>query len=319
MTFGFSTTAAEVATAFAQEITGKNVLVTGTSLNGVGYETALAIAPHANLLIITGYNLERLALSEAAIKREVPEANIRGLLFDLSSLAAVRKAAQKVNAYSEPIHVLIHNAAAPIGPFKLTVDKLESQTTTDLIGPFLFTKLVAPKLIAARTETYTPRVVLLTSIFHEYAQGFDFADIEYPDPAKYEPFKAYNQAKSAIVLLAAELSRRSGGAINGYSVSPGVAFTNIQQKPESFEIFFSSGIINSDGNPNLANFNWKTVPQSAATTLVAAFDPLLEDKPGIYLDDCKEMPIAGPNISDPVLPRQLWAVLENIIGERFEF
>ncbi|KAJ7480665.1 hypothetical protein FB451DRAFT_1238171 [Mycena latifolia] len=298
--FGFSTTAAEAATAFTKEIQGKNVLITGTSLNSVGFETARAIAPHANLVILTGHNAERLALSEAAIKSETPSANIRCIQFDLSSLTAVRKAAEEVNTYQEPLHVLIHNAAAPIGPFKLTVDNLESQTATALIGPFLFTKLIMQKLLLAKSDIYTPRVVWLTSIFHEHAQGIDFADIEHPDPGKYTPFGTYYQAKSAIVLLAAELSRRSRGVLNAYSVSPGVAFTNIQQKPESFEIFFSRGIITSDGKPNVANFKWKTVPQSAATTVVAAFDPRLDDKPGIYLDDCNEAPIAGPNISDLV-------------------
>lgn len=35
------------------------MLVTGTSLNGIGYETALAIAKHASLVTITGYNADR--------------------------------------------------------------------------------------------------------------------------------------------------------------------------------------------------------------------------------------------------------------------
>lgn len=160
---------------------------------------------------------------------------------------------------------MINNAAATIGPFKLTVDNLESQISTDHIGPFLFTKLLVPKLVLAakaKTDargTYTPRVVAVTSIFHEYARGIDLADMAHPDPAKYEPFAAYNQAKSAGVLCMAELSRRAGGAINGYSVSPGgmrsslnfstnvdqrtliVALTNIQLRPESLHIFVESG------------------------------------------------------------------------------
>ncbi|KAJ7701125.1 hypothetical protein B0H17DRAFT_1195419 [Mycena rosella] len=228
----------------------------------IGLETALAIAPYANLLIITGYNSERYTPdTNRAIS------NIRCLLFDLSSLAAVRKAAEEVNA----------------------------------------------------TKTYIPRVVFLSSIWHEHAHRFDFADLEHPDPEKYKPLESYSQAKSAVVLLAAELSRRSQGAIHGYSVSPGVAFTNFQQKPEAFEAFFSVGIINFDGTPNLVTFNWKTLPQSAATTLVAAFGPGLAAKPGIYLDDCNEAPIAGSNISDPDLPAQLWSLMEKITGERFEF
>ncbi|KAJ7149279.1 hypothetical protein C8R43DRAFT_505943 [Mycena crocata] len=318
-TFGFSTTAEEVSTVFSTDIQGKNVLVTGTSLNSLGFETARTIARHANLVIITGYNSERLALSEAAIKDQLPTANIRCLRFDLSSLAAVRAAAEEVNAYPEPLHVLIHNAAAAIGPFKLTVDNLESQIATDHIGPFLLTKLLLPKLNAARTTAYTPRVVLVTSIFHEYAPGIDLEDIQAPDATKYEPFAAYNQAKSANVLFATEMTRRAHGAIHAYSVSPGVAFTNIQQKPDSFEIFFNSGIITAEGKPNHLKFKWKTIPQSAATTLVAAFDPRLEDKSGAYLDDCNVAPIAGTNIADPALSRQLWSVTEKIIGERFEF
>jgi short-subunit dehydrogenase involved in D-alanine esterification of teichoic acids len=35
------------------------VLITGTSMNGIGFETARAIAKHANVVIITGYHEER--------------------------------------------------------------------------------------------------------------------------------------------------------------------------------------------------------------------------------------------------------------------
>jgi hypothetical protein len=48
-----------------------------------------------------------LRLTEEAIKKDVPGANIRPLVLDLSSLAAVRKAAAEVNAYSEPLHVRV--------------------------------------------------------------------------------------------------------------------------------------------------------------------------------------------------------------------
>ncbi|KAJ7046371.1 hypothetical protein C8F04DRAFT_1387910 [Mycena alexandri] len=316
--FGFSTTAEEVATLLSNDIQGKNVIVTGTSLNSLGFETARVIAKYANLVVIAGHNSERLALSEAALKREVPSATIRCLNLDLSSLVAVRKAAAEINAYPEPIHVLINNAAATIGPFVLTVDGLESQMATDHIGPFFFTKLIAPKLIAAKSTTYTPRVVALTSFFHEYAAGIDLVDMTKPDEAKYEPFTAYNAAKSANLLFAAELSRRAGGVINGYSASPGVALTNIQLKPESYDIFVAREIITPDRKPH-PNFKWKTIPQAAATTIVAAFDRKLDARPGAYLDDCHEAAIAGPNFSDPMLSSQLWSATENIIGESFNF
>ncbi|KAJ7664236.1 hypothetical protein B0H17DRAFT_952126 [Mycena rosella] len=222
-TFSFSTTAEEVSTAFADEIQGKNVLITGTSINGIDFEAARVIAKHANLVIITGYNLESLKLSEDAIKKEVPTANIRRLTLDLSSLSAVRKAAAEVNAYPEPLHVLIHNAAAPFGLFKLTADNLETQMATDHIGPFLLTKSLAPKLMASGTANYVPRVVWVSSGAHAFGTGVNFSTIAHPDPAEYKNLEAYWQAKSANCLTAIELSKRSKGVINSYSLHPGGA------------------------------------------------------------------------------------------------
>ncbi|KAJ7797019.1 hypothetical protein B0H14DRAFT_3494207 [Mycena olivaceomarginata] len=112
--FSFATTAEEVAPVFSQEIRGKNdtFIVTGTSLNGIGFETDRIIAKHADLVIITGYNDERsayplakyMSILEDAIKKDVPTANIRCHTLDLSSLTSVRKTTAKVNTCSEPIH-----------------------------------------------------------------------------------------------------------------------------------------------------------------------------------------------------------------------
>ncbi|KAJ6630164.1 hypothetical protein B0H10DRAFT_2208284 [Mycena sp. CBHHK59/15] len=304
-TFSFSTTADEVATALAQEITGKNVLITGTSLNGIGFETARVIAKHATLVVITGYNLERLKLSEDAIKKDVPSANIRRLALDLSSLAAVRKAAAEVNAYPEPFHVLIHNAAATIGPLKVTVDNLESQMVTDHIGPFLLTKLIAPKLLATSTASYTSRVVFVSSMAHGFGPGVDFDNLGKPDAAAYTAMGAYHQ--------------RSKGSINAYSLHPGVIYTNIIQKEESIADMQSIGVLGPDGQPNTAR-DWKTIPQGAATTVAAAFDPRLNGKPGAYLDNSTEAnKDVASHSSDPANAERLWEVTEKIIGESFIF
>ncbi|KAJ6505721.1 hypothetical protein C8R47DRAFT_1243599 [Mycena vitilis] len=319
-TFSFSPTAEEAAAAFASEIRGKNVLITGTSLNGIGYETALAIARYANLLVITGYNAERLKLTEDAIKKEVPTIEIHRLVLDLSSLASVRKAAEVVNIAPLPLHVLIHNAAAPIGPFKLTADGQESQFGTDHVGPFLLTKLLTPKLLSAATTNYTPRVVFVASAAHQFGSGVDFASLDRPDPSKYSASQAYFQAKSANILAAIELSKRSKGAINAYSLHPGVINTNLTQKEESIAELQAIGMLGPDGKPNQDNFHWKTIAQGAATTVVAAFDPRLNDKPGAYLDDCADATAAiAPHTSDPANAEKLWTVTEQMIGEKFTF
>ncbi|KAJ7500898.1 hypothetical protein B0H11DRAFT_1994898 [Mycena galericulata] len=318
--FSVNTTAEEVASAFSTEIRGKNVLITGTSINGIGFEAARAIAKHASLVIITGYNAERLKLSEEAIKKEFPDANIRPLTLDLGSLASVRKAAAEVNAYAEPLHVLINNAAATPGRFALTPDGLESQIVTDHIGPFLLAKLLAPKLLASASSTYTPRVVFVSSEAHSFGSGVDFATIEAPDAEKYTSATAYFQAKSANILTALELSKRSGGKINAYSLHPGIIFTNILQKEEGLADLQAMGILGPDNLPNTEKFQWKTLPQGAATIVAAAFDPRITDQPGAYLvDSTVANEAVAAHSSDPANAERLWTTTEKIIGEAFTF
>ncbi|KAJ6453108.1 NAD-P-binding protein [Mycena sanguinolenta] len=318
-TFTSTTTAEDVAAAFSQQIEGKNVLITGTSIDGIGFETARVIAKYANLVIITGYNTERLQLSEDAIKKDVPSANIRQLVLDLSSLAAVRKAAAEVNAYSEPLHVLIHNAAAGGGNFKLTTDGFESQMATAHIGPFLLTKLLAPKLLAARSESYTPRVVMVSSEGHAYC-ALNLHTVAHPDAAAYKSSNAYFQAKGANILFAAELARRAKGKINAYSLHPGAIFTNIMQKEETKGDFIAMGVLSAEGLPIPNQWEWKTIPQGAATTVAAAFDIRLDTKSGAFLCDCAEAnEKVAPHCSDPETAAKLWTITEELVGEKFAF
>lgn len=108
-----------------------------------------------------------------------------------------------------------------MGNFKLTVDNLENQIAADHVGPFLFTKLIAPKILASATKEYTPRVVFLASDAHRYCNGVDFAAIAKPDPTTYNANAAYLQAKAANILAAIELAKRGKGKLNAYSVHPG--------------------------------------------------------------------------------------------------
>ncbi|KAJ6607696.1 hypothetical protein B0H10DRAFT_1956039 [Mycena sp. CBHHK59/15] len=324
-TFGFSSTADEVATVFASEISGKNgalrdaVLITGTSLNGIGFEAARVLAQHANLVVITGYNTERLALSEAAIKLENPRATVRPLVLDLASLASVRRAAAEVAAYPEPIHVLIHNAASGGGPFTLTADGHELQMATALFGPFLLTKLLLPKFLssASAAPAWTPRVVFVASAAHTYGAGVDFAVLAAPRAETHTSVGAYYASKSAQILFAAELARRACGNIRAYSLHPGLVHTNIQEKSRAD--LQQLGVLNADGKPiTNTNLPWKTHAQGAATTITAAFDPRLHDQNGAYLDDCTIATVSvAPHSSDPAIAKRLWDTTEQILGEPF--
>nr|GAT61171.1 short-chain dehydrogenase/reductase family protein [Mycena chlorophos] len=317
----------EVVDALADEVKGKNVLVTGTSLNGIGFETARATAKYANLVVITGYNEERLQLSKDALLRAVPSGNIRTLVLDLSSLVAVRKAAAEVNAYPETLHVLINNAAATAGVYALTPENFEQQIAAGHIGPFLFTSLLMPKILAAsESSTYTPRVVFVSSIGHTYSPALDLDDTDEflrghggpkgSDP-NATPLLRYGQVKAANIMTAKELAKRAGGRVLAYSLHPGVIWTNAFAKGLKPELT-AVGLVNAEGKPNEEAGQWKTLSQGAATTLVAAFDPRIRDHSGTYLDDCvvAEEKIA-PHSADPVRTKKLWEKTEDAIGEKF--
>ncbi|KAJ7183621.1 hypothetical protein C8R46DRAFT_1344389 [Mycena filopes] len=132
---------------------------------------------------------------------------------------------------------------------------------------------------------------------------------------------AYFQAKSANILTALELSKRSKGAINAYSLHPGVIFTNINQREEALPEMQAMGILGPDGRPNTEKFDWKSIPQGAgATTVAASFDPRISDKAGAYLDNSR---VANESIaahsSDAAIAERLWDITEKIVGEKFSF
>ncbi|KAJ7862352.1 hypothetical protein B0H14DRAFT_2740345 [Mycena olivaceomarginata] len=320
-TFSHSSTADEVAAAFAGEIRGKNVLITGTSLNGLGFETARSVAKFgAGLVIITGRTRERLGVAEDALRAEIPGANIRALVLDLASLESVRTAAAEVNAYPEHIDILINNAASSISPFRLTPDGFEHQIATDHLGPFLFTGLILPKLLAA---PHTPRVIYVASGAHAWCAGVDLRAIEHPREGEHEynGMQAYARAKSANILTARELARRAGGRVLGFSLTPGAVKTNFGENDETQAELLRLGIITADGTPTSGvTFDWKTPPQGAATIIAAGFDPALTATPGCYLaDSVQNDQRVAPHCNDLAMAEKLWELSERLVGVTYAF
>lgn len=59
---------------------------------------------------------------------------------------------------------------------------------------------------------------------------------------------------------------------------------------------------------------WKSHDQGIATTLVAAFDPLLERAgKGVFLNDCQFEDVL-PYAKDPELAERLWKLSENLVS-----
>ena len=73
-------------------------------------------------------------------------------------------------------------------------------------------------------------------------------------------------------------------------------------------------------------FTIKSIPAGAATSVYAATAPELEGRGGVYLEDCHVAEVNDdesiPNgvrsyAVDPEAAKQLWAVSEEMVGQRF--
>lgn len=144
----------------------------------MGAEVALAISLHQpGLLILAGRNMEKLNETKRTIKEGAPNVSIRLLELDLGSQHQIRKAAEAVNGYNEPIDRLINIASILVGPIYTSVNGLQSHFGVCYIGHFLFTNLIMPRILAARKGA---RVVNDSSHSHD-RHDITYGDIKYED------------------------------------------------------------------------------------------------------------------------------------------
>ncbi|OCF40881.1 hypothetical protein I317_05331 [Kwoniella heveanensis CBS 569] len=330
-TFDQKCTGIEVAEAFSKEIRGKTILVTGGTLGGLGAEFVKTIVKHSpKLVILTARTKANRAQTRGyrsmvtfftywidetfdAIRQDTPEAPVRSLILDLSSLKDVRRAADEVNAYGVTIDILVHNAGVAGCPLDRTEDGFPLVLATNHIGPFLLTKLLLPKM---RAEGRIPRIVFVASSAHKFVDTFRWDDPLYLKEDEYGP-ASYPDSKIPSYLFAPALVRRSGGGVHAYTVCPGIVYTQLQRylAPEQK---LKMGFMNEDGSPKMETF--RTVQEGITSALIAAFDLRLFDAPGAHISSaCK---IAPEDVAEHAkgldLEERMWALSEIWIGGKFE-
>lgn len=317
--FGFSTTSDEAAEHFADQIQGKAILITGASWGGLGAEAARAIAKYnPSVIVLACRKQESLNEAIGKIKEEVPNANLRPLILDLASLESVRTAAKEVNAYSEPIDVLINSAGIMASPYFKTKDGFEGQFGTNHLGHFLFTNLILPRMM--ESPTGEPRVVNVTSRGHILCPIL-FEDPGFADGAKYNPMWAYGQSKTANILFAKELRNRYGSkGLLAFSLHPGVILTNLIRDMKDLDNVMRQNMKTYDGEDFWTSKTiWKTLPQGSSTYIVAAFDPSIKISNGSFLRDCHlDDDYVKPYAKDDDIAKRLWTLSEQMVGQTFD-
>jgi NAD(P)-dependent dehydrogenase (short-subunit alcohol dehydrogenase family) len=133
------------------------------------------------------------AVTRDRILARSPDARVAVLPIDLSSRGSIREAVRRVSAEYPKLDVLVNNASAWWMDRRVSVDGVELVWATNVLGPFLLTRLLLPLLRASGAG----RIVNVAS---RQAGGLDLHDVELTR-LPYNGFRAYQASKQAVRML----------------------------------------------------------------------------------------------------------------------
>src|SRR5262249_2285622 len=281
MTRGFDATSTTDEVLEGRDLKGVRVLVTGASA-GLGGETARALAGHGAGVVGAARDLTKaeLATDQVRADAEVGGGSFDLVELDLASLASVRACADALMSRGEPFDLVIANAGVMATPSGRTADGFETQFGTNHLGHFLLVNRIAPLMKPGA------RLVSLSS------SGHRFGDVDLDDPnferAPYEPFLAYGRSKTANILFAVEFDRRHRSpGVRAGAVTPGGIETELSRPLDPSWIPGMLAQMNRDlaaeGKPP---FQFKTIPQGAATSVWAGVVARADEMGGRYCENC---------------------------------
>jgi NAD(P)-dependent dehydrogenase (short-subunit alcohol dehydrogenase family) len=282
--------------------TDKVVLVTGCT-SGIGYETARAMIATGAKVYMTSRDQKK---GEEALKDLIVPGRAEVLELKLDSFKSVRACAAAFQAKESKLNIMINNAGVmAIQERTLTEDGYEAQFATNHLGHFLLFQLLKPQLVAGSSDEFSSRVINLSSVGHTQSPLI-IDDLNLEKPGVYQPWIGYGHAKTAVIYMANEVTRRygnekaraSGKAILGLSLMPGGIRSGLQKHVDDFEPIWQIPAIKKAE---------KNAAQGAATTVWAAVEKDLEGVGAKYLENCQVSSPAPENASLADIGYAPWA------------
>ncbi len=289
---------------------GRIALVTGAN-NGLGLEATRALARKGASVIMACRNTGKGEEARRQLLAEQPQADLRVVTLDTSSLASVAACATQLGTELPRLDLLINNAGIMATPHECSVDGFELQLATNHLGHFALTGRLLPKLLG----TPGSRIVAVSSTAAQMGK-IDFDDLM--GEKRYDPWKAYGQSKLANLMFALELQRRlsaQGATTQALAAHPGASSTGLFSTP-------GAGFVKRFLTP-LLGFMFQPASHGAWPLLYAATAAVAQ--PGGYYgpNGFKEMKgfpapaLIVKQAQDQAAARRLWEVSEALVGVRF--
>ena len=184
----------------------KIALVTGGNA-GIGYETCKGLLQDGFHVVVCARSKEKAERAIASLLEDNDEGSAEPLVLDLASFQSVRDAAETFLKTQRPLSVCVLNAGIMALPWKTTEDGFEQQWQVNVLGHFLFCRLLLPAMLKAQEA----RIIHVSSgahRLHSYAIDYGSLAKEHRDEENYNQWKAYGRSKLANILFSNELDRR---------------------------------------------------------------------------------------------------------------
>jgi len=272
----------------SNQLTGHVCLVTGAN-TGMGKVTASALAKMGATVILGCRSAERGAAAQKEIIAATGNPNVSVLPLDLSSLASVRAAAKQVQSQHPKLDVLVNNAGAWWLDRQDSVDGIELQWATNVLGPLEFTKQLLPLL----EKSGHGRIVNVASTA---AGGLKLEEVGWT--GKYSGASVYSICKQANRMLTWALARRlKGRPITAVAMSPGLVNTELNRSAKGgFAVVFK-----------VLRLFARTPEKGADTIIYLAADPSVAAVTDQFYVDRKSVPC---KFRSPEEEEKLWALCE---------
>jgi NAD(P)-dependent dehydrogenase (short-subunit alcohol dehydrogenase family) len=298
--------------------------VTGVSA-GLGVETARSLAAHGAQVVGAARDLNKATAATGEVRKDAAAngGSFELIELDLGSLKSVRSCVDALLAKGRPFDVVIANAGVMATPFGHTVDGFETQFGTNHLGHFVLVNRIA-SLIRTRG-----RLINLSSAGHRYS-NVDLADPNF-ERTPYDPYVAYGRSKTANILFTVAFDKRHRDrGVRSAAVHPGGIQTELARYQDPSRIEKMIELINQQRAARGEGlYQWKTIPQGAATSVWAAVAASADEIGGQYCEDCHVGAIVPDNLPvginegvrgyalDPNNAEALWKKSEELVGESF--
>ena len=304
---------------------GKRIFVTGVSA-GLGVETARSLAAHGAQVVGAARDLNKATAATEQVRKDAAAngGSFELVELDLANLKSVRACADRLLAKGEPLDVVIANAGVMATPFGRTVEGFETQFGTNHLGHFVLVNRIASLVRDGG------RLINLSSSGHRYA-NVDLDDPNF-ERTPYEPFVAYGRSKTANILFAVAFDRRHRSrGVRAAAVHPGGIRTELDRYIDSSRLDKIVEEINQQlAAQGKGPFQWKTIPQGAATSVWAGVVAPADEIGGRYCENCHVGQIVPDDVTitaisegvrgyalDANNAEALWKKSEELVGESF--